>query len=108
MDPLRANASLRHLQAYVAKLEADRGFADQSAIQKRLLMGEELGELFKAVRKHEGLPIDPEGTTQSVAWELADLLIYIWAVANRYDVDLEDAFREKERVNAERVWKTDG
>lgn len=39
-----------------------------------------------------------------VAEELADIGIYLCAIANRYNVDLEQAFRDKEEVNRTRVW----
>jgi NTP pyrophosphatase (non-canonical NTP hydrolase) len=39
-----------------------------------------------------------------VADELADCLIYVCAIANRYRVDLEAAFRAKEAKNSEREW----
>lgn len=105
MEELRARASLDDIQQYVKQLEIERGFAEQSAVQKCLLLGEEVGELFKAVRKHEGMPIEQSGATLSVAGELADLIIYLCAVANRYEIDLEEAFRQKERQNANRTWK---
>lgn len=104
MDDLREGASLGHIQQYVAHLEIERGFADQSAIQKCLLLGEEVGELFKAVRKHEGMPIEQSDATLSIAGELADMIIYLCAIANRYEISLEDAFRDKERLNATRIW----
>jgi len=31
-------------------------------------------------------------------------LIYICAIANRFDIDLEEAFRKKEEVNKKRNW----
>lgn len=104
MEELRRGATLADIQRYVAELETQRGFADQTAVQKCLLMGEEMGELFKAVRKREGLPIDCEAGALPIADELADLIIYLCAVANRYGVDLEEAFRAKERVNMARNW----
>jgi NTP pyrophosphatase (non-canonical NTP hydrolase) len=39
-----------------------------------------------------------------VADELADVVILLCAVANRYGVDLEAAIRAKEEVNKTRVW----
>jgi NTP pyrophosphatase (non-canonical NTP hydrolase) len=104
MQDIREQASLGDLQRYVRQMEVERGFQDQTAIQKCLLLGEEVGELFRAVRRREGLVVDPASTNASVGDELADLLIYLCAIANRYGVDLEDAFRAKERVNATRAW----
>ena len=39
-----------------------------------------------------------------VADELADVLIFLCSIANRYDVDLEAAFRDKEVLNKSRTW----
>jgi NTP pyrophosphatase (non-canonical NTP hydrolase) len=94
--------TLRDYQTYVAQLEVERGFADQSVIAKCLLMGEEVGELFKAVRTIEGLKVDVPGS--EVGAELADVLIYLCAIANRYGLDLEREFRAKEAKNKTRVW----
>ncbi len=58
MPLLEKQPTLKDLQQYVHDLEAERGFDTQPAIDKCLLLGEEMGELFKAVRKTEGLNID--------------------------------------------------
>jgi len=100
---LPPKATLADLQRYVAELEARRGFDSQTIIDKCLLLGEEVGELFKAVRTAEGLKVDVPGG--EVAEELADVLIFLCAIANRSGVDLDAAFRAKEAVNRTRVWK---
>jgi hypothetical protein len=41
------------LQRYAAEMEEERGFAHRDVVSQCLLLGEEVGELFKAVRKHE-------------------------------------------------------
>jgi len=64
-----------------------------------------VGELFKAIRQAEGLNIDNHSRYSEVAHELADILIYICAIANRYQVDLENAFRDKEAINKRRKWE---
>jgi NTP pyrophosphatase (non-canonical NTP hydrolase) len=96
---------LHDLQKYVADLEVERGFARQDALQKCLLLGEEVGELFKAVRKATRMGIDPNTAVGPLAGELADVLIYICCIANRFGVDLEQAFRDKEEQNAKRTWQ---
>jgi NTP pyrophosphatase (non-canonical NTP hydrolase) len=70
------------------------------------LLGEEVGELFKAVRKSEGLAVDENSSFTEIGDELTDILIYLCAVANRKGIDLEKAFREKEEKNKKRTWKT--
>jgi NTP pyrophosphatase (non-canonical NTP hydrolase) len=96
--------TLADVQRYVAELETERGFSGQSARDKCLLLGEELGELFRAVRRAEGLNVDPSSRAADIGDELADCLIYLCAVANRYKIDIEAAFRSKESRNATRTW----
>ena len=103
MPSLSPDPLLADLQRYVAELEQERGFADQGVIEKCLLLGEEIGELFKAVRTQQGLKVDVPGG--EVGEELADILIYLCAIANRLDVDLEAAFRAKEAKNHGRRWR---
>ncbi|MCG8335682.1 MAG: pyrophosphohydrolase [Proteobacteria bacterium] len=105
MLKLSNNPRLSDFQKYVEELEIERGFSDQSARDKCLLLGEEIGELFKAVRKSEGLKIDKTSDFGNISEELADILIYLCSIANRYQIDLEKAFREKEEINKRRVWE---
>ncbi len=104
MPELRAAACLAEYQAYVAELERERGFSGQTTIEKCLLLGEEVGELFKAVRKVEGVAVDETARIGPVSDELADILIYLCAIANRYHLDLEQAFLAKEAINKTRRW----
>lgn len=106
MPELMNNPTLIHFQNYVAELEKERGFANQSIIDKCLLMGEEVGELFKAVRKTEGLLVDENSNFSEIGDELTDIFIYICAIANRKNIDLEQAFRAKEEKNKKRIWKS--
>ena len=104
MPFLVENPPLIAYQKYVAELEQERNFKDQSVIEKCLLLGEEVGELFKAVRKKEGLNIDQNSNTSQVSYELVDIFIFLCAIANRYDINLENAFRKKEEINKKRQW----
>jgi NTP pyrophosphatase (non-canonical NTP hydrolase) len=104
MPTLKTNPTLTDFQRYVSELEQERGFAEQDVLKKCLLLGEEIGELFKAIRKHQQMSIDPQSKTTSVEDELADVLLMICAVANRLDVNLENAFRQKEKINKKRKW----
>jgi NTP pyrophosphatase (non-canonical NTP hydrolase) len=105
MPELNNKPTLVDFQKYVSNLEVERGFSDQSIIDKCLLMGEEVGELFKAVRKSEGLSIDSNSTFTEIGDELTDVFIYLCAIANRKNISLEKAFRAKEEKNKLRIWK---
>lgn len=106
MPVLKNNPELMDYQNYVAELENERGFARQTTIDKCLLLGEEVGELFKAIRKSEGLSVDSHSKFTDVGDELADIFIYLCALANRKNIDLEAAFRAKEEKNKKRTWKS--
>ncbi len=101
---LKNQPTFKDFQEYVSQLEIERGFAEQNVLQKCLMLGEEIGELFKAVRKKEKIKVDQNSKFGSIDEELADIIIYLCAVANRYDIDLEKAFRDKEEINKKRVW----
>jgi len=98
------SSSLFELQTHVARAEQRRGFDSQSSTEKCLLLGEEVGELFKAVRRTSGIAIDPRSDTPDVGSELADILNYVLAIANRYHIDLGEAFVSKEAANEGRTW----
>jgi len=108
MPNLNENPTLADYQAYVMRLEVERGFEDQAIRDKCLLLGEEIGELFKAVRKTEGLKVDVASQCGTVSEELADIFIYVCAIANRYGINLEKAFRDKEVINHQRSWIEQG
>ncbi|WP_196161571.1 MazG nucleotide pyrophosphohydrolase domain-containing protein [Reinekea sp. G2M2-21] len=105
MPTLTTRPTLSDFQQYVTELEAERGFDEQTVLDKCLMLGEEVGELFKAVRKQQGLKMDPNSQTGQLSGELADVFIFLCSIANRYDIDLETAFREKEAINHTRTWE---
>lgn len=106
---LPARATMRDFQRYVHDLEALHGWLDVDLVHNCFLMGEEMGELFKAVRRYERIYEQAEAPEvddrkREVAHEIVDVLNYLLAIANRVDVDVEAAFREKNAVNQERSW----
>jgi hypothetical protein len=59
MEPLNLGASLPDIQDYVRRMEAERGLDHQDLSSQCLKLGEEVGELYRAVRKLQGSPQDP-------------------------------------------------
>lgn len=105
MLTLPSNPNLKDFQKYVARLERGRGFDAQDILQKCLLLGEAVGELYKAIRKSKtDLRVDTKSNNHMIEEELADILIYLCAIANKYDIDFERAFRDKEEINKQRTW----
>ena len=71
-----------------------------------MLMAEEMGELFSAIRKNsKGADVATDSTIDNVKHELADVFIYLCSIANQHNIDLEEAFREEEEINKQRIWK---
>jgi NTP pyrophosphatase (non-canonical NTP hydrolase) len=103
--PLKQATALDDLQRYVTEMEEERGFSHRDVVQQCLLLGEEVGELFKAVRKHENMRIGTTSITGTVDEELADALIYLCAIANRLGISIDEALRKKEALNETRTWK---
>lgn len=104
MKPLKRLATIGDLQKYVIEMEKERKFNSQSISDKCIMIVEEVGELFKAIRREQGIKIDKKSKFGSIEEELADILIFLVTIANRYHIDLENAFRAKELKNEKRVW----
>jgi len=102
---LKENPTLKDFQKYVADMEEERGFTETTVLQNSLQLGEEIGELFKAIRKTEKMKIDSNSKFTVVDEELADIIMFLCSIANRYNIDLETAFRNKEERNMIREWK---
>jgi len=105
MLTLKNQPTLKDFQEYVEELEKEREFTKDNVLQKCLMLGEEIGELFKSVRKSELMKIDNSSNFGQIDEELADIIIFLCSIANRYSIDLEKAFRAKEEKNKQRIWK---
>ncbi len=101
MQHFKKNLTLKDVQNYVVELEKERGFS-KNTINKEILLGEEVGELFKALRKKVKIKDDHDSEFGSVDEELADIIVHLCAIANRFDIDLENAIRNKEEINKKR------
>ncbi len=61
---------------------------------------EEVGELSEVIRKNKRLEDSEEQTIKgTIEEELYDVLYYVAALANVYDIDLEKSFKLKEELN---------
>jgi NTP pyrophosphatase (non-canonical NTP hydrolase) len=65
---------------------------------------EEVGELAEVIRKNQRYQGDDNKTIKgTLEEELYDVLYYVIALANVFDVDLEECYRLKEEINKERI-----
>ena len=104
---LKPNPTLDDIQQYVKALVEERGFADQSVTQTTILLVEEIGELCKSIRKsHAGMGIDTSKTYElDAAGEIADIIVVLTCIANQLGINMEQAFRDKEEKNKNRIWR---
>lgn len=108
MPEFTTKPTLSDLQRYIEEMKAERGFNTTNKMYDCLLLGEEVGELFKAVRKNSNEFIADDSTASNVADELADCLIFLLSIANMHNINLETALRNKEEKNKKRVWRRAG
>jgi len=97
---------LAALQRRLVHTATARGFGGEGAQTLLVLLMEELGELARAVRMLDGVArADGEGTrveADAVDAEVADCLIYLLLLADRLEVDAEQAVRVKESRNTDK------
>lgn len=87
-------------------MKTERGFNTTDKFYECCLLAEECGELISAIRKNnKNGSIGSGSTVGNIADELADVFIYLCSLANMHDIDLEQAFRAKEKKNKNRTWK---
>lgn len=103
---LKNAPTLQDYQQYVRAMILERGFKDETIQDLLMLLMEECGELARACRKYTNIKSDSNRQQQeNLEHELADILMYVFAIANKYQIDLEKSFRDKEEINKKRIWK---
>ena len=103
---LKENPTLADLQQYVRDMVLERGFDKDNDIAKKFMMlTEEVGEFAKASRKAAGLHFADDSQQTDAAHEAADVFIILLGLCNMLGIDLEQAMRDKEEINKQRVWR---
>jgi len=102
---LPENPTLKDYQNYLAAIVKERGFDHETITETFMLFTEECGELAKALRQYEQIKSGEHSIKHNLAYECADVLIYLIEICNLCGVDLEKAFLDKEEINSKREWK---
>ena len=71
---LKSNPPVYSSGIYFSAMAKKFGISEQSVKDKCLMLGEEIGELFKAIRKQEGIKVDANSHFTSIEEEIADIL----------------------------------
>ena len=92
------NITIRELQDYIKNKDYKSGM--EYGYFLKLI--EEVGELAEVISKNKKLDQDKD-IKNTVDEELYDVLYYVLALANLYDVDMEKSVLLKEEINSKRV-----
>lgn len=98
---------IEEYQQLIKKLAHERGYDQETTAEAFLLLVEEVGELGKAIRKSTGMKISDHSKKHAIEHELADVFWLVIDIANKFDIDLNKAFADKEEINQSRDYKVD-
>jgi NTP pyrophosphatase (non-canonical NTP hydrolase) len=96
--------SLPEYQKLIEQLVMERGFDKETVSEVFTLLVEEVGELAKAIRKANGQKVDKNSQVHMIEEEAADVLWLLLDLCNRLNIDLAQAFNDKEVKNSNRKW----
>lgn len=102
---LKDSPTLKDFQEYATAIARERGFDHETVAERFMLLMEECGELAKAARKSQNIKSDTNSKTYHVDEEAADVFIYLLHICNQLGINLEQAFRDKEEINKQRIWQ---
>ncbi|MCB1141517.1 MAG: RS21-C6 protein [Leptospiraceae bacterium] len=107
IEQLSESSSLSSLQTYNREVCSLNGWDKSSYQETFLLWMEEVGELAKAIRYREKIYVE-EGNDKKfdLEGEFADVLSYLLQLSNVFEIDLQKAFIEKEKINLSRSWSS--
>lgn len=86
--------SVKYLQAYIKQ----KDYKPELKNDYFLKLSEEVGELAKAIRK-DVLYKDSDSIKGTIDEEIWDVIYYALAIANCYDIDVENIIKIKEEIN---------
>lgn len=94
---MEGKTTVKYLQNYIKQ----KDYHPELLKDYFLKLSEEVGELSRAIRKGLKAPNNEEikGTIDEELW---DVIYYTMAIANLYDIDLEQVIKSKEAINQSR------
>lgn len=108
LSTFNEKTSLKDLQKYINDMIEIRKFDRQTPQDIMLFLTEEMGELAKEVRKSRKYKIDinkKENREIDIEGEIADIFIYILSMCRVMNINLLEAFKNKEEKNCKREWR---
>lgn len=99
---------LKDFQKYINDMIEIRGFDRQTPQDIMLFLTEEMGELAKEIKKSAKYKVDKnkkENNEIDIDGEIADIFIYLLSMCRTMNINLLEAFKNKEEKNCKRIWK---
>ena len=98
--------NIKEIQEKLAKFAEERDW-DQFHSPKNLVMAltsevGELNEFFQWLTEDQSSMKDDSNKTDEIRQEIADIFIYLLRLADKLDIDIEEAIREKIEINAKK------
>ena len=98
--------NIKEIQEKLSKFAEERDW-DQFHSPKNLVMAltsevGELTELFQWLTEGQSSIKDDSAKTDEIRQEIADIFIYLLRLADKLDIDIEEAIREKIEINAKK------
>jgi|TARA_B100001964_G_C14082967_1_gene531198 NTP pyrophosphatase (non-canonical NTP hydrolase) len=98
--------NIKEIQEKLSKFAEERDW-DQFHSPKNLVMAltsevGELTELFQWLTEGQSSIKDDSSKTDEIRQEIADIFIYLLRLADKLDIDIEEAVREKIEINAKK------
>jgi NTP pyrophosphatase (non-canonical NTP hydrolase) len=104
--------TVKELQDFIVKSRAQmeidgRVFGDEPPEILALGLASETGEAVGEIEKEYvyGRPRKPDSDRSSLGNEMADIAVYLFALAAKCGVDIEERITEKMKINLERYGK---
>lgn len=96
-NPMSGKLTIQYLQEYIKA----KDYNPELKKDYFLKLSEEVGELSRAIRK-DLRPVCEADVKETIEEELWDVIYYALALANCYDINLEDIIPLKEAINNEK------
>lgn len=97
--------ALSDLQQTIKRVRAERGFVTDP-LKIQLLLTEEIGEVSAELKRLWSKSYDPFDVDR-LKEEIADSFVLLCALANQFDIDIEEAVTSKfVEKDSKRVWKS--
>lgn len=106
LNKINSDSNLNDIQKYITKMMKVNGF-NNTPLELFCYLTEEVGELAKEIRKTEkNMDMDVKKEYNScLKDEIADVFIYLLAICDSYNINILEAFKDKEKINLDRIWE---